>query len=164
MLDFASGSGRNGDALRRAGLAVVAISDASASNLPLPEVPDGFAAAISTHGLLHGTPSDVRSRLDWIARRLEAGALLYATFGSTRDARFGEGTRIDEFTFAPVEGDERGVAHAYFTRAQVLALLEPEFEIESLDEERVDAVAGAWAHRERPLSRAFHWFAVAQKR
>jgi hypothetical protein len=36
--------------------------------------------------------------------------------------------------------------------------------IESLDEHGVDEVAGAWAHREHPLTGAAHWFVIAQKR
>jgi hypothetical protein len=165
VLDFASGSGRNTQALRRAGLMVTAIADdAAATEKPLAGVTDRFAAAISTHGLLHGTPPIIAARLRSIAERLDAEGLLYATFGSTRDARFGEGRRIDDATFAPTDGDERGVAHAYFDRDRLRALLEPDFEVESLEERCVDEVAGSWAHRERPLSGATHWFAIARKR
>jgi hypothetical protein len=46
----------------------------------------------------------------------------------------------------------------------VLALLEPAFEVESIEERVVDAVVGAWAHPQRPLEGAAHWFAVARKR
>jgi Methyltransferase domain len=165
VLDFASGSGRNAEALRRAGFSVVAIADdLAASQAPLAGVTERFSAAISTHGLLHGTPSTIAARVRLIAELLYGEGLLYATFGSTRDARFGQGQRIDDWTFAPSQGDERGVAHAYFDRDRLRALLEPHFEVESLKEHSVDEVAGSWAHRERPLSGAAHWFAVARKR
>lgn len=165
ILDFASGSGRNAEALRRAGFTVVAIADdLAASEAPLAGVAQRFCAAISTHGLLHGTASAIAARAGLIAERLERDGLLYATFGSTRDARFGQGRRIDDSTFAPSEGDERGVAHTYFDRDPLRALLEAHFEVESLKEHCVDEVAGSWAHRERPLSGAAHWFAVARKR
>jgi len=165
VLDFASGTGRNLDALRRAGFTVVAIADdLAASSAPLAGSSGEFSAAISTHGLLHGNPPAIAARLRSISERLEEGGALYATFGSKRDARFGRGVRLDASTYAPVEGDERGVAHAYFNRTELHALLDPYFEIESLDENCVDEIAGSWAHTERRLAGSAHWFAIARKR
>ena len=166
ILDFAAGSGRNGDALRRAGFAVVTVNDdAAASTAPLAGVGERrFAAIVSTHGLLHGTARAVGARLGPLADRLRAGGLLYATFGSVSDARFGRGRCLDDATYAPDEGDEAGVAHAYFDRARLQALLEPHFVVESLEERRVDSAAGTWAHSKRPLAGAVHWFAIARKR
>jgi hypothetical protein len=165
ILDFASGSGRNGDALGRAGFAVVALDDrVAASESPFAGMTQRFSAALSTHGLLHGTPAAIAARLRRIAGQLADGGLLYATFGSVRDSRFGRGRRLDASTYAPIDGDERGVAHAYFDDEQLRALLEPHYEVESLAERCVDDVAGAWAHRERALAGAVHWFAVAHKR
>jgi hypothetical protein len=164
VLDFASGNGRNARALSAAGFSVVSIDDRTAeSTVPFAGTAAPFAAVLSTHGLLHGTRSAISGKLGLIAERLEPLGLLYATFGSFQDARFGRGTRIDAFTFAPTEGDERGIAHAFFDRTALRALLEPRFTIESLDEHPVDAVAGSWAHRDRPLTAAVHWFAVARK-
>ncbi len=164
VLDFAAGSGRNGAALRRAGFAVVAVDDTRAqSEAPLTGVPGPFAAALTTHGLLHGSRGAVEARLDAIASALDDGALLYATFGSSRDARFGQGERLDACTYAPLDGDELGVAHVYFDRAAIEALLRRRFVVESLEEHAVDEIAGKWAHRERPLTGAVHWFVVARK-
>jgi SAM-dependent methyltransferase len=163
ILDFGTGSGRNGEALRRAGFDVTAIDDAAVDE-PLPESAVGCRAAISTHGLLHGTPAAIAARVDAIADVLADGGVLFATFGSVRDARFGHGERIDDATFAPIEGDERGVPHAFFDRERIGALLETRFEVESLEETGVDRIAGAWAHRDRPLQAAVHWFAIARKR
>ncbi|HEY6325109.1 MAG TPA: methyltransferase domain-containing protein [Candidatus Cybelea sp.] len=165
VLDFAAGSGRNTRALRAAGLRVVPVADSIAeSAAPLAGITARFAAALSTHGLLHGTPSIIANRVASIARRLEPDGLLYATFGSSRDARFGEGKRIDDWTFAPEDGDERGVVHGYFDRERLTALLEPHFAAESLEERSVDDVVGAWAHRESPLRGAVHWFVIAVRR
>lgn len=164
ILDFATGIGRNAEALRRAGFSVVALSDeAAAENDPFDPPQEGFGAILSTHGLLHGTAAEVAARVRSIAALVEPGGWLYATFGSTHDARYGRGERLDGSTFAPADGDERGVAHAYFDRSQVCAMLEPLFELVSLEERGVDGVAGAWAHRQ-PLEGAAHWFAVARKR
>jgi hypothetical protein len=164
VLDFASGRGRNSAALSRAGLSVVAIDDATAeSATPLSASDETFVAAISTHGLLHGSVAHVAAKLRAIAEHLESNGLLYATFGSSRDTRFGRGERIDEGTYAPTEGDERGVAHAFFDRARLERLLEERFAIEALEERGVDEVAGSWAHPQTPLSGAVHWFVVARK-
>jgi hypothetical protein len=165
VLDFASGRGRNLEALRRAGLVVVSVSDAAAgSDAPLRDMGERFTAILSTHGFLHGTASGVAARVASIAERLDGGGLFYATFGSKSDARFGDGRRIDDSTFAPTEGDERGVAHAYFDRSGLRALLDQHFQVESLAERFVDEIAGSWAHRERRLAGAVHWFAIASKR
>jgi hypothetical protein len=147
VLEFACGGGRNTRALRGAGLDVVTIDDpTAASPAPLAGLPGDFAAALSTHGLLHGTPAIIAGHVSQIARLLAKDAMLYATFGSVRDARFGQGERIDASTFAPAEGDERGVPHAFFDRDQLRALLDPHFAIESLEEHHAQKV---------------HWFVVA---
>jgi SAM-dependent methyltransferase len=165
VLDFASGSGRNSAALRDAGFLVTAVDDRRAA-LPSPlAARDGeFAAAVSTHGLLHGTPGSIAAALDAIAEHLENGGRLYAAFGSVRDSRFGQGECIGARTFAPLAGDERGVPHTFYDRHRLEALLSPGFILESLEEVGADATAGAWAHADRPLQGAVHWFAVAQKR
>jgi len=162
VLDFAAGSGRNTRALRDAGLRVVSVADSVAESvIPLAGITERFAAALSTHGLLHGTPAIASDTVASIAQHLEPHGLFYASFGSSRDARFGEGERIDAWTFAPAEGDERGVAHVYFDRDRLRALLEPHFAIESLEERSVDDVVGNWAHRTSPLRGALHWFVIA---
>ncbi len=165
VLDFASGSGRNTAALREAGFAVIAIDDGGAALPGALAASDGeFAAAVSTHGLLHGTPKSIAAALDAIAERLENNGRLYATFGSVRDARFGQGERLGDWTFAPIEEPERGVPHTYYDRERLEALLSLGFLIESLDERGVDQTAGSWAHADRPLRGAVHWFVVARKR
>lgn len=150
VFEIGSGSGRNTRALLAAGFTVNA-------------TPGPYAGALSTHALLHGTPDEIREHVNAIARALEPGAPFYVTFGSVRDARCGEGTRIADYTFAPAHGDEAGVPHAFFDEARLRAMLEERFVVESLRERDVDDVAGAWAHRERPLRGAVHWFAELQK-
>ncbi|MFY9719021.1 MAG: hypothetical protein WAK16_05190 [Candidatus Cybelea sp.] len=165
VLDFASGSGRNTAALNQAGFTVVALDDRTAATpVPFAGITGRFAAALSTHGLLHGNVAAVAQRVTDIAALLEKNGLLYATFGSVRDARFGVGERLDEFTFAPSEGDERGVPHAFFDRERLAELLEQDYAIESLEEHAVDEVVGSWAHRQAPLAGAAHWFAIAKVR
>lgn len=165
VVDVAAGSGRNTAALTQAGFDVVALDDETAMRTGgMRSLHGTFAGAVSTHGFLHGTAADVAERLDALAAHLEPDAIFAATFCSTADARFGKGTAIDPSTYAPSEGDERGVPHAFFTQSQLCALLEPEYEIESIEERAVDEIAGKWAHREAPLAGAVHWFVLARRR
>lgn len=160
ILEIGAGSGRNTAALEAAGFRVHAIADAE---LPDVAATGEFDAALSTHAFLHGTAASVAAMLDAVAARLVRGAPLYGTFASTRDARFGKGTQIDEVTFAPVEGDEIGVAHVYFNEARLRELLGRRFAIESLEERDVDDIAGRWAHAQKPHG-SVHWFVQARKR
>lgn len=153
VLEVGAGSGRNTRALVAAGFRVCA--------LPGDEP---CAAALTTHALLHGTPASIGVELDTIVRALEPGAPLFGTFGSTRDARYGTGTLLEPHVYAPREGDEQGVAHAYFDRARLRELLAPHWRIESMREVAVDDIAGKWAHTTAPLRDAVHWFVIATKR
>ena len=152
VLEIGAGSGRNTRALVAAGLHVC--------TLPVDEP---AAAALSTHALLHGTPAEIGGRLDALAAALESGAPLFGTFGSTRDARCGTGDEVAAYVYAPRDGDEAGVAHAYFDAPRLRALLAPHFVIESMAEVDVDEIAGQWAHPNDPLHNAVHWFVIARK-
>jgi hypothetical protein len=149
VIDFASGSGRNARALRAAGF---------------ERTSGRFAAALSTHGLLHGTLEVIGAAIEAIAAKLEPGGRLFATFGSVRDARFARGLEIERFVYAPLDGDERGVAHAFFDEPRLRALLEGRFLLESVEVRNADEIAGDWAHSEKPLRSSAHWFVRARKR
>jgi len=114
--------------------------------------------------LLHGFPNEIAATVASVANQLEPHGLLYATFGSQRDARFGTGEKLGEQTYAPTEGDERGIPHTYFNEPELRKLLEPHFEIERLEEVPVDMIAGTWAHQQKPLTNATHWFVEAQRK
>jgi hypothetical protein len=162
ILELGCGRGRNTGALREAGLRAEAIPDDLL--LPPPALAAGqFDAALSTHGFLHGLPRDIRALLEITADALKSKAPLYGTFASTRDARFGKGTQIDDQTYAPDSGDEVGVAHVYYDEIMLREVLEPLFEIESLEEVSADALVGRWAHAQMP-SGTVHWFARLRKR
>ncbi|MBV8363752.1 MAG: class I SAM-dependent methyltransferase [Candidatus Eremiobacteraeota bacterium] len=121
-----------------------------------------FKAVIATHALLHGMPDQIQQIVEEIARVSRPGAPLFATFGSPRDARFGNGTRLGPQSFAPASGDEAGVTHSYFTESELRSLLAT-FAMERLEEVSADNVAGSWAHAQEPLHNAVHWFVVARK-
>jgi hypothetical protein len=162
VIDFASGSGRNARALRAAGFQVLEIADPGATAAAVARVPSSVQAVISTHGLLHGTINTIADALDAIAGKLVPGGRLYATFASTRDARYGQGTEIEPFVYAPDDGDERGVPHAYFDEPRLRGLLSHSYVLESIEERSADVVAGSWAHPRTPLHNAVHWFVKAR--
>lgn len=152
VLEIGAGSGRNTRALEIAGFEVVSRGG------PIAD------AALTTHALLHGTPETTARDLAAIAAQLAPGAPLHGTFGSIHDARYGEGERIEEHVYAPTEGDERGVAHVFYDEARLRSILESHFLLEDLVEIGVDTIAGTWAHKERPLEGAVHWFVKARRR
>lgn len=161
VLEVGAGSGRNTAALHAAGFAVDVVSDAGANTFETP--PLAFDAALSTHAFLHGTPALVARMLHVTARALKPGAPFYCTFASKRDERYGKGRQVDTDTFAPESGDEAGVKHVYFDEAQLRAMLDETFVIESLTEQSVDDVVGSWAHAQRPKG-SVHWFLRARRR
>jgi len=155
------GRGRNSRALREAGLSIVAIPDETPyTQLAFPA--RHFAGALSTHAYLHGTASKIRLGVAELARVLQAGAPAFLTFGSIQDVRYGFGDQLDAQTFAPGDGPEQGVPHAYFDRDGVLELLRP-LVIVSVDEVNVDAIVGKWAHLEDEPAGKVHWFVEARK-
>jgi hypothetical protein len=161
IIVIGDGRGRNSRALEAAGLEVVAVPD-EAPYTQLPAKTATFAGALSTHAYLHGVASKIRQGIAELARVLQRGAPLCLTFGSIQDVRYGFGDRLDVHTFAPGEGPERGVPHAYFDRDGVLEMLRP-FTVVSLEEVVVDDIVGKWAHLEGEPPGKIHWFAEARK-
>ena len=129
----------------------------------LPGERDAYAAAFSSHGYLHGASAKVRAGIAELRRVLVQGAPIYLTLGSIHDERFGFGEALDETTFAPGDGPEKGIPHAYFERDTVIELLRG-FTIESLEEVDATNIVGTWAHEpdEEQLP-ILHWFAVATR-
>ncbi|GAC1408243.1 MAG: hypothetical protein NVSMB64_16200 [Candidatus Velthaea sp.] len=160
IVEIAAGSGRNTRMLIEAGLPIVATRD----DEPYTQLPGGhslYAAALSTHGYLHGAVAKLRIGMGELRRVLQDDAPIAITLGSITDARFGFGTQLDDNTFAPGDGDEAGIPHAYFDRDGVIELLRPLFTIDSIDEVDVDAIAGSWAHPAPQGMR--HWFVTARR-
>ena len=162
VLELGSGNGRHTCALQAAGLVVVAIPDARV-HAPWPQVSDPFDALLSTHGLLHGTREQVAATLDRALRLLRDGAAVFAAFGSTADPRYGTGVRIAQGCYAPEEGDERGIPHAYFDRAALSGLLrEAGLVPEAIEELDATASVGRWAHASLP-TQVIHWHVRSAK-
>jgi hypothetical protein len=162
VVEVGTGSGRNTRALVDAGIQVLSVPDST----PYTQLPGGresYGAALSTHGYLHGATDKLRAGLAELRRVLRPRAPAYLTLGSIRDARYGLGLPFDERTFAPGDGDEAGIPHAYFDRDGVIEILFG-FEISSMEEVGVEQIAGRWAHPSDELAGRIHWFVVARKK
>jgi hypothetical protein len=160
VIEIAAGVGRNTKYLVEEGIPIVSTRD-DESYTQLPGGRRLYAAALSTHGYLHGTVAKLRQGLAELRRVLRPGAPILITLGSIEDARFGLGIALDETTFAPGDGEEAGIPHSYFDRAGVIELLAPAFTVESLAERNVDDVVGRWAHQ--TPGGMWHWFVTARR-
>jgi hypothetical protein len=163
VLDYCTGNGRNASWLERAGFSVAIVPDDEAAAFDRTDPQPLFDGIVASHGLLHGIATAVPGRVHRLARRLRSGGWMCATFGSTADRRFGVGKRLDDATFAPLDGDEAGVAHAYFDEAELRTMLAAYFDIAMLDRHDAAQTAGRWAHPQ-PLTGAVHWFFVGSVR
>ncbi len=155
------------DAARANGLAERFASDdrvrvASASLAGPYPFAERYGAVLSTHALLHGRAASVGGAIAALGALLVPGGAFVATLGSQQDRRFGDGRRLDARTFAPQDGEEVDVPHAFFDEADVRVLFAA-FALETLDETDASDAVGRWAH-EPHASRGFvHWFAVARR-
>jgi hypothetical protein len=122
----------------------------------------GFAAALSTHALQHGSLGGVTAAIAAVRSRLGPGAPFFLTLGSKRDPRFSAGRRVDANVAVPLAGSEAGVAHVYLDEAEVYALLAG-FEIESAHEGGAAETAGRWAHTPAEAQTLVHWFVRARR-
>lgn len=148
------------DVLERAGLEGASIFAIVRDYAELRRDGARFDAALSTHGFLHGTAASVRAALAELAGLLVSGAPCFLTLGSTGDPRFGRGVAADAQTWAPAEGSEAGVPHAYFDRAQALGALGAF----AAAEVTRGSAAGTWAHDPHEAERIVHWFVRAAAR
>jgi hypothetical protein len=162
VLEVAAGAGRNTRAFAAAGIAVVATRD-DESYTQLPGERDAYAAAFSSHGYLHGATAKVRAGFAELRRVLVPGAPIAVSLGSIHDERFGFGEALDEWTFAPGDGPEKGIPHAFFDRDTIVELLRG-FTIESLEDVDATEIVGTWAHEPgaepEPIR---HWFVTATR-
>ena len=162
VLEIAAGAGRNTRAFHAAGIPVIATRD-DEPYTQLPGDRDAYAAALSSHGYLHGATPKVLAGLAELRRVLRPGAPVYLALGSIHDERFGFGEALDEWTFAPGDGPEMGIPHAFFDRDTILELLRG-YTIESLEEIDATNIVGEWAHEPaNEPQRILHWFVIASK-
>lgn len=121
-----------------------------------------FAAALSTHALLHGTPESIATAVASVLDHLCRGAPFFLTLGTKSDPRFGTGRALGRDTYAADSGSEAGIPHTYFDEGGVRSLLR-DFTIGTLEETSAAESAGAWAHTEHERATLRHWFVRARR-
>jgi hypothetical protein len=162
VIEVGTGSGRNTRALVDANVPVLSVPD-STPYTQLPGSREEYGAALSTHAYLHGTSAKLRAGIAELRRVLRPNAPVFITLGSFKDARYGLGIPFDDRSFAPGEGAELGIPHAYFDRDGVIELLLG-FTIGSMEEVDVDQIVGRWAHADdEEIAGRVHWFVVAHR-
>ncbi len=162
VIEVGTGSGRNARALVDAGVPLVSVPD-DVLYTQLPGGRETYGAALSTHAYLHGTSAKVRAGFGELRRVLRPGAPIFVTLGSLRDARYGLGIPFDERSFAPGDGDEAGIPHAYFDRDGVAEVLRGLFRLDEAEEVAVDDIVGRWAHARDDVAGRVHWFVRATR-
>jgi hypothetical protein len=159
VIEVGTGSGRNTRALVDASIPVVSVPD----DVAYTQLPgrDEYGAALSTHAYLHGTSAKLRAGIAELRRVLRPRAPVFITLGSFKDVRYGFGIPFDERSFAPGEGAELGIPHAYFDRDGVIEMLAG-YVIDTMEEVDVDDIVGRWAHEDDVGGRV-HWFVTARR-
>ncbi len=122
----------------------------------------GFAGALATHALLHGSVAAIGAAIAAVRNRLAANAPFYFTLGSQRDPRFATGRRVDAATVVMETGSEAGVPHVYFDEEAVRALTDG-FSLQDLREVNAAESVGRWAHAPEEAAAIVHWFVRARR-
>src|SRR5580704_13147066 len=90
VLEIGPGSGRTTIALQNAGIETTTLPDVipngASLDAQLRDCHAKFSAVLTTHSFLHGLSSEIATLVERVAQSLEPRGLLYATFGSKRDA------------------------------------------------------------------------------
>jgi SAM-dependent methyltransferase len=153
VLDLGAGSGRHSIYLASQGFRVVALdvsetsltrlNDASTANQnitivrhemdKLPFIEGYFDGVLSTHVIHHGTVEEIGRTVHEIYRVLSEGGLVFLIVLSNNDPRIGKGIFLEPNTWIVQAGDERGIAHHFFSKEELMKLL-GKFEILSLSE------------------------------
>jgi 2-polyprenyl-3-methyl-5-hydroxy-6-metoxy-1,4-benzoquinol methylase len=103
---------------------------------PMTKLPfkDGeFDITISRAVIIHATLQDIKRTVYEVARTTKPGGLFFVTFVTERSSEWKVGKEIlEDITYIPQAGPEKGLVHTYLTAANAVALLEPFFFIEEI--------------------------------
>jgi len=178
ILDLGCGAGRHTTYLSGLGFEVVGLDPASSGlehcygelvtrELPrrlvlagmerLPFHDSSYQCVVSTYVIHHNSILGITLAIGEIERILVPGGLFLATVLGRKDFKYGVGRRVEDGTYVPTEGDERGVVHHFFERDEIMDLL-GSFRIISLagDEAEVDFPGGKCVRHD-------HWEVLAEK-
>lgn len=99
----------------------------------LPFENSEFDVTISRATINHATLQDMKKSVYEIARTTRKGGLLFLTLISDRSSEWKKGdTVVENLSYVPTEGPEKGLIHTFLDAANSVALVEPFFRIEEL--------------------------------
>lgn len=87
-----------------------------------------FDAIIAYNVVYHAMRNEVEHVIRQAYRVLSMNGVMLVTFKSILDSEYGEGLRLDQSTYAPVAGVEKGIPHYYVDEDEVRRLLQ-DFEL-----------------------------------
>jgi SAM-dependent methyltransferase len=103
---------------------------------PMTELPfadSEFDVTISRATINHATLQDMKKSVYEMARTTRKGGLLFLTLISDRSSEWKKGdTVIENLSYIPTEGPEKGLIHTFLDAANSVALVEPFFRVEEL--------------------------------
>lgn len=175
VYDLGCGVGRHAEFLAQQGFSVIASDispsaieqtrrrlrqagvDAALLRIDMRDWPfeDGcLDAVVAFNVVYHAMRDEVEAVLAGVRRALRPGGLLLITFKSTLDSEYGAGRELAPFTWAPMSGIEKDVAHYYVDENEARRLLK-DFELLSLvHRQELPVSGGSERHRAHWVVRA----------
>jgi ubiquinone/menaquinone biosynthesis C-methylase UbiE len=89
----------------------------------LPFIDSYFDGIICTNVLHHGKLVEIKQAIREVQRVMRKGASAFIVALSTADFRKGNGKKLEPNTFVFTQGDERGIVHHFFPRAELVSCL-----------------------------------------
>jgi SAM-dependent methyltransferase len=93
-------------------------------SVPLPYSTDCFDCVVSIHVIFHNPTNKIRATLAEIRRVLKPGGTVLVTFNSAFSARCGKGIKIEEGTWLPDIGIDRGIPHHFSSLKDIADLMD----------------------------------------
>ena len=115
-------------------------------SVALPYKRNSFDCVMSIHVIFHNQRRKIQSTLTEITRVLKPGGILLVTFNSAFSGRCGKGIKLEDGTWLPDIGIDRGIPHHFSSFTDMAGLME-EFKVTNvrLEESVKDgAVSSHW--------------------
>jgi cyclopropane fatty-acyl-phospholipid synthase-like methyltransferase len=136
--------------LQNANLPFALVQAEMSDDLPFPD--DCFDHVISIHVIFHNTRKKVQETIKEIKRVLKTGGTTLLTFNATYSTRFGHGVEIENDTWIPDIGIDKGIPHHFSTLEDVVGLMQ-DFKVMDIHLEEQHFNDGV----------SSHWVVIAQK-
>jgi SAM-dependent methyltransferase len=103
---------------------LAAMLDQADMSLPFPYATGCFDCVISIHVIFHNPKKKIKATLAEMGRVLKPGGFLLVTFNSAFSSRCGKGIKIEDGTWLPDIGVDRGIPHHFSSLKDVADLMD----------------------------------------